>query len=260
MLTRLVSPRYAALVLKALLQGKLPRRVVVREDDADNPALLELTRREDLLTAAVFSRLAYLPSNVAWDILRRAAKPLEENGVALPRDAPPGAPRWFFWPKLRPGADGGNTRHVEPDVLVSWGDTLLVCEAKHEGEQYAHQWVEQLRAVRAMPEHSGKPIWFLAVGGIVVRERALQAAHVRRELTNTARRMLALCWEDLHHAIDDCRPSCLASEQSNMLNDIVAALYAWGYRKKTWFSSLCAGEPSFQSEKALAVLQAWRVQ
>jgi hypothetical protein len=82
MLTRLVSPRYAALVLKALLQGKLPRRVVVREDDADNPALLELTRREDLLTAAVFSRLAYLPSNVAWDILRRAAKPLEENGVA----------------------------------------------------------------------------------------------------------------------------------------------------------------------------------
>ncbi|MBK9263123.1 MAG: hypothetical protein IPM54_25380 [Polyangiaceae bacterium] len=247
-------------MLKALLHRKLPRSIVESDDaaGAENFAHVEPTRREDPLTASIFERLAYLPASLTWEILRRATKALAD-GSALPVHAPSGAPIWSFWPSLRPGADGVNRQRVEPDVLVSWVDTLLVVEAKHYGDQRANQWVEQIRAVRVMPEHSGKRIWLIAVGGNVSREQEAQAAHVRRALSNASPGLLALRWEDLHHAIDDFRISSRAPEQSAVLNDIAAALDAWGYRKKTWFSSLRAIGPSIQSEKAMAALQAWRV-
>lgn len=247
-------------MLKALLHRKLPRGVVQSdgENDEDDRPHVEPTRREDPLTATIFERLAYLPPNLTWDILRRATKPLAE-GPALPRDAPTGAPAYGFWPSLRPGADGANAQRVEPDVLVAWPDTLLVVEAKHYGEQWAGQWVEQIRAVRAMPEHSRKTIWLIAVGGIVAHEQEEQAAHVHRELLNALPGLLAMRWEDLHHAIDDVRISCRAPEQLAVLKDIAAALDAWGYRKKTWFSSLRATEPLMRANESMNVLQTWRV-
>jgi len=252
---------YCASVLKAVLHRKLHHRLVeTDEDDSDseNTAQIEPTRREDPLTATIFERLAYLPSSLTWGILCQAAKPLAD-APALPSDAPSGAPTWSFWPSLRPGADGGNAIRVEPDVLLSWPNTLLVIEAKHYGEQRANQWVEQIRAVSAMPEHSGKRIWLIAVGGIVPQEQEAQAAYVRRELSHASLGLLAMRWEDLHHAIDELRISTCLPEQSAVLNDIAAALDAWGYRKKTWFSSLQASGASFQSEKAMGTLQTWRV-
>lgn len=117
-------------MLKALLHRKLPRGIVGRdENDADDPAPIEPTRREDPLTATVFERLAYLPPRLTWNILCQAVKPLADGGPALPPDAPSGAPTYSFWPSLRPGADGGNAIRVEPDVLVTWDDSLLVIEA-----------------------------------------------------------------------------------------------------------------------------------
>lgn len=248
-------------MLKAYLHGKLRRGIVVTDDDdpdAVKTPQIEPTRREDPLTATIFERLAYLPSNLTWDILHRATKPLID-GPALPPDAPPGAPSFLFWPSLRPGPDGRNSHRVEPDVLISWGNTVMIIEAKHFGEQYANQWVEQIRAVRAMPEHSDKRIWLMAAGGIVLQEQQEQAAIVCHELANAAPGLLAMRWEDLHHAIDEVRMSPRAPEQAAVLNDMAAGLDAWGYRKKTWFSSLRAIGPSFQSEKAVKVLQAWRV-
>lgn len=246
-------------MLKALLHRKLPRGTVDTDDgDADDVARIEPTRREDPLTATIFERLAYLPPNLTWDILHRATKPLA-NGPALPPDAPTGAPAYGFWPSLRPGAGGANAQKVEPDVLVSWPDTLLVVEAKHYGVQWAGQWVEQIRAIQAIPAHSAKRIWFIAVGGIVAHEQDTNAAHVRRELSSASPGLLAMRWEELHHAIDDVRISCRAPEQLAVLKDIAAALDAWGYRKKTWFSSLRATEPLMRANESMNVLQTWRI-
>lgn len=245
-------------MLKALLHRKLPRGVVDSDEDAEDIVQIEPTRREDPLTATVFERLAYLPPSLAWEILCRAAKPLEE-GPSLPPDAPLGAPTYSFWPNLRPGADGRNTLRVEPDVLISWDDTLLIVEAKHYGQQYAGQWVEQVRAVRAMSAHKDKAIWLIAVGGIVWHEQMEQAAHVRRELANASPGLLAMRWEELHHAIDEFRIPKRAPEQLSVLNDIAAALDAWGYRKKTWFSSLRATDPLARAIESMRVLQTWRL-
>jgi hypothetical protein len=246
-------------VLKALLHRKLPRGIVDHDDnDADDPTPIEPTRREDPLTATVFERLAYLPPRLTWNILCRATKPLAD-GPVLPPDVPPGAPTYSFWPSLRPGVDGRNARRVEPDVLVSWPEILLIVEAKHYGMQWAGQWVAQIQAVRDTPEHAGKAIWLIAVGGIVAQEHEAQATQVRHEITNPLPGLLALRWEDLHHAIEEFRNSSRASEQVAILSDIAAGLDVWGYRKKTWFSSLRSTEPLVRANESMNVLQTWRV-
>lgn len=247
-------------MLKALLHRKLPRGFWEADDvsDPDGNAHVEPTRREDPLTASVFERLAYLPSSLTWDILRGASKSFADE-LTLPANAPSGAPTWSFWPSLRPGVDGANKNRVEPDVLVSWPDALLVIEAKHWGEQSEHQWVEQLRAVHAMPEHAGKRVWLIAVGGIAPHELEVRAAHVRCAIPHWLPGLLAMRWEDLRHIIDEFRGPSRPHEQLAVLNDIAAALDMWGYRKKTWFASLRPSDPLIQANKAMSVLHAWRV-
>ncbi|HRI68759.1 MAG TPA: hypothetical protein PK156_31235 [Polyangium sp.] len=247
-------------MLKALLHRKLRRDVVQSDNDTDEDDRphVEPTRREDPLTATIFERLAYLPSSLTWNILRWATKRLAD-GPVLPSEVPLGAPTYLFWRNLRPGVDGRNAQRVEPDVLVSWPETLLIVEAKHYGVQWAGQWVEQIRAVRAMPEHAEKTIWLIAVGGIVAHELEAQAAQVRHVLANVSPGLLAMRWEDLHHAIDEFRISSRAPEQLAILNDIAAALDAWGYRKKTWFSSLRSAGPLVRANESMNVLQMWRV-
>jgi hypothetical protein len=251
---------YYALVLKALLHRKLPRGIVESDDgaDAENIAQIEPTRREDPLTATIFERFAYLPASLTWAILFRATKPITD-GPALPPEAPSGPPVWSFWPSIRPGADGRNAIRVEPDVLVSWPKTLLIVEAKHYGAQWAGQWIEQIRAVRAMPEHAEKAIWIIAVGGIVAHEHEVQAEQVRQELANASPGLLAIRWEALHDVIDEVRYSDCPPEQAAVLNDIAAGLDTWGYRKKTWFSSLRSTEPLVRANESMNVLQTWRV-
>lgn len=251
---------YRALVLKALLHRKLRRGIVESDDgvEGEDIAHIEPTRREDPLTATIFERLAYLPPSLTWAILFRATKPITD-GPALPPEAPSGAPVFSFWPNLRPSAEGRNKLRVEPDVLISWNDTLLVVEAKHYGQQYANQWIEQIRAVRAMSAHRAKAIWLIAVGGIISHELESQAAHVRGEITNSLPGLLALRWDDLHHAIDEFRIPSRSPEQLAILNDIVAGLDAWGYRKKTWFSSLRSAEPLVRANESMNVIQMWRL-
>lgn len=131
--------------------------------------------------------------------------------------------------------------------------------AKHYGVQWAGQWLEQLKAIHAMPEYSRKHIWFIAAGGVVPQEQAANEAYVRHKITNSLLGLLAMRWEDLHHAIDQFRMPNRAPEQLAILNDIAAGLDAWGYRKKTWFSSLRSAEELARANESMNVLQMWRV-
>lgn len=249
-------------MLKALLHRKLGRMAIgddgEGDDGAEDAAADGLTGLEDPLTSALFERFAYLPPDVAWNILRLASAPLGE-GPAMPAAPPPGAPSWSFWPGLRPGAQAHNKQRVEPDVLVSWGDTVLLIEAKHRGLQDPAQWVEQIRAVRATPAHSGKPLWLIAVGGIVMAAAHDHLARVRRDLVGEIPGLLTMRWEALREVLYSLDGSAPPSGQSAVLHDMAAALEAWGYRKKTWFSSLPAVAARLRGEEALSTLQNWRV-
>ncbi|XXT23802.1 hypothetical protein WME94_19890 [Sorangium sp. So ce429] len=239
---------------------------VDEESDGDTPgegsthgtAADGLTELEDPLTSMVFERLEYLPAELAWAILRDASKPLGDD-PPMPAVPPVGVPSWSFWPRLRPGDGGRNKVRVEPDVLVSWGDTLLLIEAKHRGFQDPAQWVEQIRAARATPPHSEKQLWLIAVGGLVMQEGHGYLARVRREVASDVAGVLTIRWEDLREVLYTIEASTRASPQSAVLRDMAAALEAWGYRRKTWFSSLPTVTERLRSDDSVSVLLAWRI-
>ncbi|XXX81439.1 hypothetical protein WMF30_22030 [Sorangium sp. So ce134] len=202
----------------------------------------------------VFERFEYLPAELAWTLLRDASRPLGD-GPAMPAAPPARVAAWSFWPALRPGDGGRNKQRVEPDVLVSWGDTLLLIEAKHRGLQDPAQWTEQIRAARGAPAYAAKQLWLIAVGGIVTQEGHGHLAHVRRELAGELCGLLTIRWEDLREVLYAVE----ASTPSAVLRDIAAALEAWGYRRKVRFSSLPAIAGRLRAEEAISALRAWRV-
>jgi hypothetical protein len=177
----------------------------------------------------------------------------------MPAAAPAGEPSWSFWPSLRPGEHGHNKKRVEPDVLVSWSNTVLLIEAKHRGLQEPTQWVEQIRAVREAPAHARKQVWFIAVGGIVMQQGDAHLAHVGREIPRDIPGLCTMRWEDLREVLYSLDTSALPSGQSALLRDVALALETWGYRRKAWFSSLPTGATRLRAEDAMRVLQAWGV-
>lgn len=220
-------------MLKAYLKRK-DHRQMTRADESDQPSEpVDVTELEDLLTSAVFERLAYLDAGDAWLLLGAGSVLL---GPPLQVAPPSQSPSWRFWPRLPVGALGQNARYVEPDVVVEWGPVLLTIEAKHAGDQVGAQWVEQIRAV--LEAYPGKQIVFIAVGGLDPRDADRVLAHVQEALGPEAPSILALSWGELARSVDARARQGGASGPAACYADIAAALHAWGYRPTTWFATL----------------------
>jgi hypothetical protein len=116
---------------------------------------------EDSLTAAVFTHLLHLTSEVFWQILR--------NGCytkSLPEYA--GEPKCMeFWPPWDPkGTD--NSYRVIPDLFIRFAGFDLVIEAKRNDkwQQYRGQWVNEMTAYDNEHGDENVPVRMIALGGI----------------------------------------------------------------------------------------------
>jgi hypothetical protein len=121
-----------------------------------------IDHKEDSLTAAVFTHLLHLPSEVFWRILRDAC-----YTDTLPVNA--GEPRSDvdYWPKWNP-AGTGNAVYVEPDVFIRFDSFDLIVEAKRWDDkmQDRDQWRRELIAYANEYGEEKKDVRLLAVGGI----------------------------------------------------------------------------------------------
>lgn len=242
-------------MLKAWLHGK-HRRVVFEEDEADleGQAPERAFALEDLLTSAVFSRLSYLDPAEVWSLLQATCEGTDRTLVQEP--LPVHDPEWSFWPGLSPGAGGSHRRRVEPDVVIAWGDLVLVFEAKHQGAQDAAQWIEEVRAAHS--RYGGKRVLLVAVGGVdpaMFREHVDQA---RRALGDLDVQYYLLRWEALREAADRRRREAKPGTAA-ILHDLVAALDAWGYRSRVEFASLPEAVALNAIKTSPADLAAWTV-
>jgi hypothetical protein len=252
------------LMLKALLHRKLGRSPRPDEKDVEpgekhvepaESAWNGLTSREDPLTSAVFERIAYLEPHEAWTLICDSAeRPSEEHfHVGIPT----GSPTWRFWPHLSPGVDGFNARHVEPDVLVAWGNVVLVIEAKHSGDQIAAQWREQVLAVQADEDLAGKQVIFIAAGGVDRVQFTDIAEEARRRLGDKAPPFWLLRWTTLRQVAEE-RSHLATPGAAAILRDIIAALEAWGYRRRFGFDSLPGATRRFHVTTTAADLKEWK--
>jgi len=231
-------------------------------EDAGPIDLDLLSGREDPLTAVVFGRLRYLPAEVAWSLLSASCDPLGAS-ERLPGAPPPGDPAWKLWASVPPAKGSKNSLRVEPDVLVTWDDTVLIVEAKHHGDQGSEQWLDQIRAVRAHGEWNRPTLRFVAVGG---RREDLDTARVekvRDVLGEDAPPLYRTSWRRLGKAVGvKLDAGNQPAHVRAVLADIAAGLDLWGYRPRTRMETLPeAIRPHVgrDFERVAATLRAWRL-
>ena len=189
---------------------------------------------EDSLTAAVFTHLLHLPSEIFWQILRNAC-----HTTSLPEYA--GEPRNVeFWPKWNPHKTQ-NVSYVEPDVFIRFNSFDLIIEAKRkdEGQQYRQQWENEVTAYGNEYGRENVPVKMIALGGIwdtkddeVDVGMGVCPVHMCRWTT-----VLLECQrmrEQLAGTNIDS-PSSRTSADLRILNDLIALFAVHGYVTLRWF-------------------------
>ncbi len=109
--------------------------------------------REDMLTAAIVSRISYL-SDVTLNNLFKSVFTESAVDFSLLNEIE-------FWPNFSSSIQ----YRVEPDVILHFEWGIMVIEAKrpHNSYQYAEQWIKELESLPA--SYREKDIYFLSLGG-----------------------------------------------------------------------------------------------
>lgn len=125
-------------MLRAIISGKAGR--IVLDGVEHRVSWREVFRRsEDLLTAAIFSRVRYLSPELLSSFMAQLVEP--EVAASLgPLD------RVDFWSNLE--GTHGRVR-VQPDLMMWFAHALVIVEVKPPfgGDQYIDQWQAQVHAV-----------------------------------------------------------------------------------------------------------------
>ncbi|MBE7646760.1 hypothetical protein F7644_12295 [Tenacibaculum finnmarkense genomovar ulcerans] len=105
--------------------------------------------------------MKYLPSNLFWDIIKKAC--IDSNNLA---DISGELENINFWPKWN-STDTKNTNYVEPDVFVSFTNFDIILEIKpnEDSGQYEEQWSNQLISYNNEFEESNKNLYYITLGG-----------------------------------------------------------------------------------------------
>jgi hypothetical protein len=198
---------------------------------------------EDTLTAMVFGRLCYLPSETFWRLLSNACTPhlAAMDGVIEER---------AFWPRLPLRIhDSASERQVEPDLIIRSGTIDLILEAKRRDgsdlqrpDQLAKEWVAWLQLPAEQRSENGL---LLAVGGFGrITEDAVATfrGHIAAEVAALGGEtgdlpFLAVAWSSLRKVLEDERRTAAANERF-LFEDVLAALdlHEVLWRAPLWFA------------------------
>ena len=190
---------------------------------------------EDVLTATVFERLAYLPDPLLAHFFDRF----------LSLDAPPGPLTDIqFWPSWQLAGS-----RVEPDVVLQGSQRSLLVEAKRDDNSLQH-YAQQLARELIAGTHNGelqRPV-LLTLGGLSTYTEAatLQLGEqIDAALGDTGVEYELVCrsWNQLYLALEASIASAPASTQAGLyrLLEDIAATYAWhGLRThaRRWLAQL----------------------
>jgi hypothetical protein len=251
-------------MLNAILRGKA--RCLAADLKAGQPWRSVFRSSEDLLTAAVFERLAYLDGSTFWQVLRRAIQPdlLPPRTVAELEEC-------TFWPRwlLSAGQEQGL---VEPDIYLRFkiGDPpayySFIVEAKLRRRQSARQWAQEWSAYQQILEEEHHPqgeTLLLAIGGLDrtpgwLPAMVKQANLMLREPDLPKLRAASIEWGGLLKAVLEACQDNHDPRSRCVLDDIVEALGLHGYRDIQLMASLSdVARPFHNISQSMDTLARW---
>ena len=206
--------------------------------------------REDVLTAAVFSRLSYLPAPVFWRLLCDLFHVLPRRQLAELKTIE-------FWPSWdHPSKD---RMRVEPDVFLQFNigdptltvDLLIEMKRYEDWSQYAGQHIDQLKSYfyedegeSVNLEDKGEQLYFLALGGLgknpqtqmdILKEESLATFKNTDESKFNKDHIGGASWTSLSNLVQKSLINSSGHER-RILSDIFEILTYAGFRKRTYFS------------------------
>ena len=233
------------MMLNAIIHGK-SGRIEVDKDTKSLSWRQLYQQREDLLTAAFFSRFTYLSGLLQHRLLKKwlgEGDFTEFKGID-------------FWPRYE--LPNHKTRNfVEPDLLLRFAECDLLVEVKppEGGDQYHEQWQLEIEGYYDQ-EDKTKPLYFLAIGrvGKVLAELdtdAIRAKHDQFQLANVRE------WQPIAYELRKLLLSYdLDAQDKRIVGDMLKSLELYGIQsyELRWddLAKLCAKQPL-----SLNVLDAW---
>ena len=226
-------------MLNAILHGK-------RRGTGTEGVLLsdEFNGLEDTLTATVFERIFYLPDELVVSIL--FAKDIWDGSSTAPSTS---IEKIDFWPRLT--ADGEAA--IEPDIVIEFGDRVLVIEAKRwdfVGRQDPAQLAREY--ARAYATFPGKQVWLLAVGGLpdgrkttkIMLHNALldYMSQMNMNPPDGRVKFAATAWHNLFRIVDVTIGD--APRHQRLISDMREGLilHGIGVERPCWLSELVSSE------------------
>ncbi|PKX83631.1 hypothetical protein A0G02_08835 [Pectobacterium peruviense] len=194
-------------MLQAIMQGKAGR--VEIEGKAAESWRDVFKKREDLLTAAFWTRIGYL-SEESRSLFIREFLGLSESELGEYRKV-------NFWPRYSLNMAGVDQKSVEPDVIMEFekADILIEVKPPSGGGQYHDQWQREIIAYH-QDERKKEQLFFIALGNIpkslgefnssLINEYRENTKVIQREWHNAKNVLLSLKVGGTHeqHIIRDC--------------------------------------------------------
>lgn len=231
-------------MLNAIVHGKSGR--VNLEGEATSISWKQLyKKREDLLTAAFFSRFTYLSGLMQHRLLK---KWLGSGDFTVFEIAD-------FWPSYDlPDNEGRN--FVEPDLLLRFEDFDVLIEVKppQGGDQYLTQWLNEIEGYFAQDDT--KPLYFLAIGRVGKVLESLDVKELRKTYSQFVD-IKSIEWKPIAQELYQLqRSQKLDAQDSRIVDDMLQALELYdvrGYEVK--WSDLCA--PYENQSLDLSLISQW---
>ncbi len=226
-------------MLQALLHGKAGR---IEHNGETSVSWRNLFKtREDLITAAIFGRFAYLSSAVQNHLLTnwygRAAEQLPHGFT--------GFEAIEFWPRFQLNNEG-HKREVEPDIVMRFKHVNLIIEVKPPagGKQYLEQWRNQIEAFIQSDDKANLSLYYLAIGRIESDDIKRWGNQLKTTFAGQLSAVAGLEWQLVTNAIIDLQhaDAQLPNEQDRrVLTDMVAALHLYGLKTShfKWSALTC---------------------
>ncbi|REL26387.1 hypothetical protein DXX93_07210 [Thalassotalea euphylliae] len=218
-------------MLNAIIHGKAGRIELNSNDESISWRQL-YREREDLLTAAFFSRFSYLSELTQHKLFKLwlgSGDFTEFESIE-------------YWPSYYLDDDSAyehKQKRVEPDLLLQFKELDVLVEIKPPGqEQYHEQWQREIIGYFEQDQAS-KPLYFLAIGGVGKLISSFDCSTIQTQFPDF-KNIKGIEWQTIGYQLRNMvKQTSVPLQDKRILRDMLQALELYGVRvRKLGWKSL----------------------